>query len=95
MVHAFLRKFFVYIYFSPEYTFTTRQEENDTEYDEVTEDQYKSIVKGRLQRDGFVVDDGGWMIGRTGVDVSLRMKRKSGKVFTRTIDISEISLTFF
>lgn len=27
-------------------------------YDEVTEDQYKSIVKGRLQRDDFVVDDG-------------------------------------
>ncbi|KAF8884051.1 DNA polymerase alpha catalytic subunit [Gymnopilus junonius] len=33
--------------------------EEDTElYDEVTEDQYKSIVKGRLQRDDFVVDDG-------------------------------------
>ncbi|KAF8585711.1 DNA polymerase alpha catalytic subunit [Ramaria rubella] len=29
-----------------------------TLYDEVTEDQYKSIVKGRLQRDDFVVDDG-------------------------------------
>ena len=27
-------------------------------YDEITEDQYKSIVKGRLQRDDFVVDDG-------------------------------------
>jgi DNA polymerase alpha subunit A len=27
-------------------------------YDEVTEDQYKSIVKGRLQKDDFVVDDG-------------------------------------
>lgn len=27
-------------------------------YDEVTEDQYKSIVKGRLQQDDFVVDDG-------------------------------------
>lgn len=27
-------------------------------YDEVTEEQYKSIVKGRLQRDDFVVDDG-------------------------------------
>ena len=36
----------------------TRQEEDDTIYDEVTEDQYKSIVKGRLQRDDFVVDDG-------------------------------------
>ncbi|KDR67668.1 hypothetical protein GALMADRAFT_146949 [Galerina marginata CBS 339.88] len=33
--------------------------EEDVEiYDEVTEDQYKSIVKGRLQRDDFVVDDG-------------------------------------
>lgn len=37
---------------------TTRQEEDDTVYDEVTEDQYKTIVKGRLQRDDFVVDDG-------------------------------------
>lgn len=36
----------------------TRQEEDDTIYDEVTEDQYKSIVRGRLQRDDFVVDDG-------------------------------------
>ena len=27
-------------------------------YDEVDEDQYKSIVKGRLQRDDFIVDDG-------------------------------------
>jgi DNA polymerase alpha subunit A len=27
-------------------------------YDEVTEEQYKSIVKGRLQQDDFVVDDG-------------------------------------
>ncbi|KAK2465466.1 hypothetical protein APHAL10511_002358 [Amanita phalloides] len=27
-------------------------------YDEVTEDQYKSIVKGRLQKDDFIEDDG-------------------------------------
>ncbi|KAH9967412.1 DNA polymerase alpha catalytic subunit [Russula dissimulans] len=27
-------------------------------YDEVTEDQYKSVVKGRLAKDDFVVDDG-------------------------------------
>lgn len=27
-------------------------------YDEVTEDQYKKIVRGRLQKDDFVVDDG-------------------------------------
>ncbi|PPQ85267.1 hypothetical protein CVT25_010040 [Psilocybe cyanescens] len=27
-------------------------------YDEVSEEQYKKIVKGRLQRDDFVVDDG-------------------------------------
>ncbi|KAF9525116.1 hypothetical protein CPB83DRAFT_860041 [Crepidotus variabilis] len=33
--------------------------EEDTEiYDVVTEDQYQSIVKGRLQRDDFVEDDG-------------------------------------
>jgi DNA polymerase alpha subunit A len=36
-----------------------RQVEDDVNlYDEVTEDQYKSIVRGRLQRDDFVVDDG-------------------------------------
>ena len=58
MVHACLRSVFVFICFSPENTLTTRQEEDDTIYDEVTEDQYKSIVKGRLQRDDFVVDDG-------------------------------------
>lgn len=34
------------------------QEEDVQIYDEVTEDQYKSIVKGRLQKDDFVVDDG-------------------------------------
>ncbi|KAF9482567.1 DNA polymerase alpha catalytic subunit [Pholiota conissans] len=32
--------------------------EDDTIYDEVNEEQYRSIVKGRLQRDDFVVDDG-------------------------------------
>lgn len=58
MVHACLRYVFVSIFSSPENTLTTRQEEDDTIYDEVTEDQYKSIVKGRLQRDDFVVDDG-------------------------------------
>ncbi|KAH8832882.1 hypothetical protein DL96DRAFT_1583755 [Flagelloscypha sp. PMI_526] len=34
------------------------QDEDVDLYDEVSEDQYKSIVKGRLQRDDFVVDDG-------------------------------------
>lgn len=33
--------------------------EDDTDiYDEVTEEQYKSIVRGRLAKDDFVVDDG-------------------------------------
>ena len=27
-------------------------------YDEVSEEKYKAIVKGRLQKDDFVVDDG-------------------------------------
>ncbi|KAF9469285.1 DNA polymerase alpha catalytic subunit [Collybia nuda] len=36
----------------------TWKEEEVELYDEVTEDQYKSIVKGRLQKDDFVVDDG-------------------------------------
>lgn len=37
---------------------TALQEEEADIYDEVTEDQYKSIVRGRLQQDDFVVDDG-------------------------------------
>ncbi|KAJ7493343.1 hypothetical protein B0H11DRAFT_2006017 [Mycena galericulata] len=35
-----------------------RKEEDTDIYDEVTEDQYRSIVRGRLQRDDFVEDDG-------------------------------------
>ncbi|KAH7885786.1 hypothetical protein F5I97DRAFT_1936758 [Phlebopus sp. FC_14] len=35
-----------------------KAEEDVALYDEVTEDQYKAIVRGRLQRDDFVVDDG-------------------------------------
>lgn len=35
------------------------QDESDVNiYDEVTDDQYKSVVNGRLQKDDFVVDDG-------------------------------------
>ena len=34
------------------------QEQDATLYDQVTEDQYASIVKGRLERDDFVEDDG-------------------------------------
>ncbi|KAK0497423.1 hypothetical protein EDD18DRAFT_1162173 [Armillaria luteobubalina] len=34
------------------------KEEDVQIYDEVSEDQYNKIVKGRLQRDDFVVDDG-------------------------------------
>ncbi|KAI0630777.1 hypothetical protein C8Q77DRAFT_225853 [Trametes polyzona] len=43
-------------------------EEDEKLYDEVTEDQYKTIVRGRLAQDDFVVDDGigGYM--DTGVD---------------------------
>ncbi|KAI0947004.1 hypothetical protein AcV7_009558 [Taiwanofungus camphoratus] len=37
----------------------TWKEDGDVRlYDEVTEDQYKSIVRGRLAKDDFVVDDG-------------------------------------
>ena len=35
-----------------------KQEEDTDLYDEVSEDQYKSIVRGRLAKDDFVVDDG-------------------------------------
>ena len=34
------------------------QEEDANLYDEVSEEQYKRIVKGRLAKDDFVVDDG-------------------------------------
>ena len=34
------------------------QEEVTELYDEVSEEQYKRIVKGRLAKDDFVVDDG-------------------------------------
>jgi len=34
------------------------QEEDTALYDEVSEEQYKRIVKGRLAKDDFVVDDG-------------------------------------
>ena len=34
------------------------QEEDTDLYDEVSEEQYKRIVKGRLAKDDFVVDDG-------------------------------------
>lgn len=35
-----------------------QQEDDGDLYDEVDEDQYKSIVRGRLQKDDFIVDDG-------------------------------------
>jgi len=38
--------------------FLQSQEEEAEIYDEVTEDQYKSVVQGRLAKDDFVVDDG-------------------------------------
>ena len=34
------------------------EEEDANLYDEVSEEQYKRIVKGRLAKDDFVVDDG-------------------------------------
>ncbi|KAH6889074.1 DNA polymerase alpha catalytic subunit [Coprinopsis sp. MPI-PUGE-AT-0042] len=34
------------------------KQEDDQIYDEISEDEYKDIVKGRLQRDDFVVEDG-------------------------------------
>ncbi|KAF8330465.1 ribonuclease H-like domain-containing protein, partial [Amanita rubescens] len=36
----------------------TIKEQDVAIYDEVSEDQYKSIVRGRLQKDDFIVDDG-------------------------------------
>ncbi|KAI0676013.1 hypothetical protein C8Q78DRAFT_963901 [Trametes maxima] len=43
-------------------------EEDDKIYDEVSDAQYKSIVRGRLARDDFVVDDGVGGYMDTGVD---------------------------
>jgi DNA polymerase alpha subunit A len=34
------------------------QTEDSTIYDEVTEDQYKDVVKGRLLKDDFIEEDG-------------------------------------
>ncbi|KAG2011412.1 DNA polymerase alpha catalytic subunit [Coprinopsis cinerea AmutBmut pab1-1] len=34
------------------------KEEDDQIYDEISEDEYRNIVKGRLQRDDFVIEDG-------------------------------------
>lgn len=45
------------------------QVEEDTDiYDEVTEEQYKSIVRGRLAKDDFVVDDGIYGYTDNGMD---------------------------
>ncbi|TBU30600.1 DNA polymerase alpha catalytic subunit [Dichomitus squalens] len=43
-------------------------EDDSSIYDEVTENEYKTIVKGRLARDDFVVDDGFSGYVDTGVD---------------------------
>ncbi|KAG6865128.1 hypothetical protein C0991_004969 [Blastosporella zonata] len=58
-------------------------------YDEVSEDQYKSIVRGRLQEDDFVVDDGvagymdngmdDWTGGRDDADDSDEDRPKKSK----------------
>ncbi|KAH9849847.1 hypothetical protein C2E23DRAFT_887828 [Lenzites betulinus] len=47
---------------------TYKVEEDHKLYDEVSEDQYKTIVSGRLARDDFVVDDGVGGYMDTGVD---------------------------
>ncbi|KAH6916400.1 DNA polymerase alpha catalytic subunit [Coprinopsis sp. MPI-PUGE-AT-0042] len=51
------------------------KQEDDQIYDEISEDEYKDIVKGRLQRDDFVVEDGD---GSLGYD-SDRGKKKAKK----------------
>ena len=69
MVHACFRYFFFSFFIIRKKTRSRRvQEEDDTIYDEVTEDQYKSIVKGRLQRDDFVDDDGAGGYMNNGMD---------------------------
>lgn len=42
--------------------------EDDDLYDEVDENQYKNIVKGRLQEDDFVIDDDGGGYADNGMD---------------------------
>jgi DNA polymerase alpha subunit p180 N terminal len=42
--------------------------EDDELYDEVDENQYKNIIKGRLQEDDFVIDDDGGGYADNGMD---------------------------
>ncbi|KZT09817.1 uncharacterized protein LAESUDRAFT_756049 [Laetiporus sulphureus 93-53] len=71
---------------------TWKEDEDVRIYDEVTEEQYKSIVRGRLAKDDFVEDDGaeGYMDnglddfseaeqGADSEDVRGKRKAKSGK----------------
>ncbi|EIN03911.1 DNA polymerase alpha catalytic subunit [Punctularia strigosozonata HHB-11173 SS5] len=75
------------------------EEDDGVLYDEVSEEQYKQIVKGRLAKDDFVVDDGveGYMDngmddwGNGGTDEEddeeeQRKPRKSGKSSSKVAD---------
>ncbi|KXN86712.1 DNA polymerase alpha catalytic subunit [Leucoagaricus sp. SymC.cos] len=65
------------------------KEEDTTIYDEVTEDQYKRIVRNRLQKDDFVIDDGvegymdngmdDWMDDEEESEEEVRTTKKSKK----------------
>ncbi|KAK0489470.1 hypothetical protein IW261DRAFT_1445337 [Armillaria novae-zelandiae] len=61
------------------------KEEDVQIYDEVSEDQYNKIVKGRLQRDDFVVDDGKRRLYDSDEDMQRdkRAKKKSSKPDTK------------
>jgi len=69
------------------------QEEDTKIYDEVTEDQYQSIVRGRLQKDDFVVDDGveGYM--DNGMDDWMDGNEEASEEETRTNKRVRISVT--
>ena len=74
---------------------TYQVEEEENVYDEVDEEGYKKIVRGRLDRDDFVIDDNGegyaddgreeWITeqrndSESGSEVELPLKGKAGTI---------------
>ncbi|KAL5492315.1 POL1 [Sanghuangporus weigelae] len=84
-----------------------KPEEDGDLYDEVDEEQYKSIVKGRLQKDDFIVDDGVEGYADNGMDdwaddqpiesdeeVKPRAKKKMKVVKAKPVALPPVAPTF-